>query len=99
MVRSARAPPPLESEKADRCRGPEGTLTEELLVLHDEQEPLDTLLQRTTRVLLLPTLDQSSGSPLPSTHAEPVRYGGGDSPSNTVRFGGGRTHFWYISLS
>lgn len=31
--------------------------------------------------------------------AELDRYGGGDSLSNTVRFGGGRMHFWYISDS
>lgn len=101
-VRSARAPPPLESEKADRLRGPLGTITAGVcvfVVLHDEKEPLDTLLQRTMYVVLLPPLDKSSGTPLPSTPAELVRYGGGDSPSNTVRFGGGRTHFWYISLS
>ena len=102
MVRFARAPPLLESEKADRRREPEGTITagvHVVLVLHDEKEPLDTLLHRTTRVVLLPPLDQSPGSPLPSIPAELVRYGGGDSPSNTVRFGGGRIHFWYISLS
>lgn len=29
-----------------------------------------------------------------STPAELERYGGGDSLSNTVRLGGGRTHFW-----
>lgn len=29
-----------------------------------------------------------------STPAELDRYGGGDSLSNTVRFGGGRMHFW-----
>jgi len=102
MVRFARAPPLLESEKADRRREPEGTITagvHVVLELHDEKEPLDTLLHRTTRVVLLPPLDQSPGSPLPSIPAELVRYGGGDSPSNTVRFGGGRIHFWYISLS
>jgi hypothetical protein len=102
MVRFARAPPLLESEKADRRREPEGTITAgvcAVLALHGDTDPIDTLLQRTTLVVLLPTLDQSPASPLPSTPAELVRYGGGDSPSNTVRFGGGRTHFWYISLS
>lgn len=29
-----------------------------------------------------------------STPAELERYGGGDSPSITVRLGGGRMHFW-----
>jgi hypothetical protein len=102
MVRFARAPPLLESEKADRRREPEGTMMAgvcTVLVLHGDTDPLDTLLQRTTLVVLPPPLDQSPASPLPSTPAELVRYGGGDSPSNTVRFGGGRTHFWYISLS
>lgn len=42
--------------------------------------------------LLLPLID-------PRRPAELDLYGGGDSDSNTVRFGGGFMHFWYISAS
>lgn len=35
----------------------------------------------------------------PSSPAELDLYGGGDSDSSTVRFGGGLMHFWYISDS
>ena len=76
--------------------------------LLDEEEVDDDIeWQRTTRgappppdqspppppLLLLLLLDE------PSRPAELDRYGGGDSDSSTVRFGGGRMHFWWISDS
>lgn len=58
---------------------------------------LDILWQRTTlgggiqSPLLEPELDVE---PRESRPAELERYGGGLSPSNTVRFGGALIHFW-----
>lgn len=56
---------------------------------------LDILWQRTTLCVQseLDAVEPVPVDPSDSSPAELDRYGGGLSPSNTVRFGGGRMHF------
>lgn len=69
----------------------------------DDADDADIEWQRTTSGALPP--DQSVLLPKllppmePSRPAELDLYGGGDSDSKAVRFGGGLIHFWYISDS
>lgn len=61
--------------------------------------PDQSLLPLVLLVLLLLLFTPPPTPIEPSSPAELDRYGGGDSDSRTVRFGGGRMHFWHISDS